>query len=58
METNYTFEVYKATNDKYYWRLTCDDNWEIVGASSQGFSTSTGAKDNAKRVKWWLINDM
>jgi len=40
-------EFYQDKQDKWRWRITAD-NGEIVGASSQGFSTRASADTNLR----------
>ena len=44
------FVVYKDKRGKFRWRLT-GSNGEIIGASSQGFTTRYRCKSNANLVR-------
>jgi hypothetical protein len=43
------FEIFKGTNDKYYFRLKAS-NGEII-AQSEGYSSKQGAQDGVASVK-------
>ena len=47
------FSVTKDKAGKFRWRVV-GDNYEIVGASSQGFTSSSKAKANAALLKVML----
>tara|TARA_R100001377_G_C3187193_1_gene109071 strand:- start:287 stop:448 length:162 start_codon:yes stop_codon:yes gene_type:complete len=44
----YKWEFYKDAGGKHRWRKTSTVNGEIVGASSQGFSSRQNSVNNAK----------
>ncbi len=46
---SHTYETYTDTAGEHRWRLT-HENGEIVGASSEGFSSEAEANKNAWRV--------
>lgn len=56
----YTLEFYKDKKGEHRWRRTAS-NGEIVGASSEGYSSKKAAEDNANRDtagdKWEFYKD-
>jgi uncharacterized protein YegP (UPF0339 family) len=46
---DYTFEVFKGKNNKWFWRCRAR-NQEIVADGAQGYSTSQNCRRAAKRL--------
>jgi len=49
-----SFDIYKDAAGEWRWRIVAA-NHEIIGASTEGFSSLREARENAKRLGYALI---
>lgn len=45
-----TFELYKGSNDQYYWRLK-SGNGQTIAIGGEGYTTKAGAQNGIDAVK-------
>ena len=55
-EASSRYEIYQDTAGEFRWRLKAGNN-EIVGDSSEGYTTRLGAIRAAKSVQRWATTD-